>query len=521
MSVAPTAAQRASLSPAPNSVPGMVSPVRAHAADHRPPRSADTTGAPTGSRRTLFLSVPAGHHVADLARGPFLRTLLDARPRPQVVVLSPFAADPHLVSELERQDVRCAPVFAAPLGLGARVVDSILSERFLLDSGLRAVRIQRDRARLMETWRGRRALIALKAAVCRLPVSRRAWFQVAQRIADVSAYRTLFETHRPDLLVTATAGFLPIEMPLIYAAKRFGVSQMGVDLGWDNLSSKYHTVLPVDHLAVWNETMREEAVRFHGFAADRVMVTGALPFDAYFSGEPIPTRAELCASVGADPARPLVTLATAPALVYPTTDHIVEILARAIDDGALDAEAQLLVRVHPRDHADLYVRFHDGRHVFVEKPFEQLQRSRGAPELDSFTPVAAGRRRLAATMAHSDVVVNFASTTTVEAAIFDTPVVNIGFDDTPALPLPLSIGRYYQFEHYQPVVETGAAHVATSADDLVGAVGRYLADPAIDAEGRRELVRRCCTFTDGRASIRLARWVLDTLAETAPAEARS
>ena len=124
-------------------------------------------------------------------------------------------------------------------------------------------------------------------------------------------------------------------------------------------------------------------------------------------------------------------------------------------------------------------------------------------------------------MAHSDVVVNFASTTTVEAAIFDTPVVNIGFDDTPALPLPLSIGRYYQFEHYQPVVETGAAHVATSADDLVGAVGRYLADPAIDAEGRRELVRRCCTFTDGRASIRLARWVLDTLAETAPAEARS
>ncbi|HIE93722.1 MAG TPA: hypothetical protein EYQ83_12970 [Acidobacteria bacterium] len=63
--------------------------------------------------------------------------------------------------------------------------------------------------------------------------------------------------------------------------------------------------------------------------------------------------------------------------------------------------------------------------------------------------------------------------------------------------------------------------MAASAADLVGAVGRYLADPATDAEGRRQLVRRCCTFTDGRASVRLARWVLNTLAETAPAEARS
>ncbi len=471
--------------------------------------------------RTMFLSVPAGHHVADLTRGSFLRALLDAQPRPRIVVLSPFASDPQLVSELERQDVRCVPMFAPPPSLGARVVDSILSERFLLESRLRAVRIQRDRARLMEKWRGRGALIALKAAVCRLPVSRRGWFRVAQRITDVSGYRTLFQTHRPDLLVTATAGFLPIEVPLIYAAKRFGVPQMGVDLGWDNLSSKYHTVLPVDQLAVWNETMRDEAVRYHGFRADHVRVTGALPFDAYFGGEPIPTRAELCASVGADPARPLVTLATAPALVYPTTDRVVEILVRAIDEGAFGNEAQLLVRVHPRDHVDLYSRFHDGRHVFVEKPFQQLEWSHGSPELDSFTPGTEDRRRLAATLAHSDVIVNFASTTTVEAALFDTPVVNIGFDETPDLPLPLSITRYYQFEHYQPVVETGAAHVAVSAIDLVRAVARYLADPARDGVGRRALARRCCAFTDGQAGARLGQWVLDTLAATPPAGAPS
>ena len=469
------------------------------------------TPGPAEAMGTIFLSVPTGHHVADLIRGPFLPSLLAARPCPKVVVLSPFASDGRVTAELEGIGVGCQPLPDAHPHVAARVVDSILSEKFLLASGLRAPRLQRDRARLLDRWRGRRALIALKTALCRLPVSRGTWFRVAEAVTDMTAYRTLFDTHRPDLLVTATAGFLPIEVPLIYAAKRCGVPQMGVDLGWDNLSSKYHTVLPVDYLAVWNETMRDEAIRYHSFHPDRVRVTGAVPFDTYFGIEAIPTRAELFASIGADPTRPLVTLATAPAPVYPTTVRVVETLVAAVRSGAFGVEAQLLVRVHPRDAFEAFARFQDGRCVFVEKPFQRLERSPGLPELDAFTPGTDGRRRLAATLAHSDVVVNFASTTTIEAALFDTPVVNIGYDETPDLPLPLSIGRYYQYEHYQPVVETGAARVATSAADLVAAVRSYLADPEADADARRELVRRCCTFTDGCAGARLGRWVLDTL----------
>ena len=471
--------------------------------------------------RTILLSVPAGHHVSDLIHGRFLPTLLAGPSPPRVVVISPFAADRGLARDLECAGVTGEPLPVGRIGTAGRVVDSILSERFLIESGLRAVRLQRDRARLLEGWRGRRAMIALKAAVCRLPLSRRSWFRIAQRVSDVSAYRRLFETHRPALLVTATAGFLAVEVPLIYAAKRLGVPQMGVDLGWDNLSSKYHTVLPVDHLAVWNETMRDEAVRYHRFHPDRVKVTGALPFDTYFGADAIPTRRELCESVGADPAHPLVTLATTPAGVYATTERIVETLSGAIGRGALGSRGvQLLVRVHPRDHAERYTRFHDGRRVFVEKPFKRLERSRGLADLDAFTPGADGRRRLAATLAHSDVVVNFASTTTVEAALFDTPVVNIGFDELPDLDPPLSIRRYYDYEHYQPVVDTGAAAIAASAGELVDAVRRYLQAPETDADGRRELVRRCCTFTDGRSGVRLARWVLDVLDATPRARIR-
>jgi len=465
-------------------------------------------------QRTIFLSVPAGHHVADLIRGPFLRSLLDARPSLRIAVLSPFVSDDRLSTELKRAGVTCLSLPEFRPGVAARVVDSVLSEKFLLESGLRAVRLQRDRARLLNRWPGRQVMSALKGAVCRLPVSRSSWFRLAAALTNLDGYRSLFESYRPVMLVTATAGFFLAEVPLIYAAKRFGVPQMGVDLGWDNLSSKYHTVLPVDHLAVWNETMRAEAIRYHGFRPDRVEVTGPLPFDVYRQADKIPTRDELIGSFGGDPARPLVTLATAPAAVYPTTDRVVATLATALRDGELGAGVQLLVRVHPRDAGESYARFHDGRQVFVEKPFQRLQCGPGVAYFDAFTPGVDGRRRLAATLAHSDVIVNFASTTTIEAALFNTPVVNIGYDEMPGMSLPLSIGRYYHYEHYQAVVETKAARVATSSDDLVASVRRYLADPTVGTEARRELVRRCCGFPAGGASERLAQWVLHTLQQT-------
>ena len=109
---------------------------------------------------------------------------------------------------------------------------------------------------------------------------------------------------------------------------------------------------------------------------------------------------------------------------------------------------------------------------------------------------------------------NFASTTTIEAALFDTPIVNVGYDEVPNLDLPLSISRYYQYEHYQAVVETQAARIATSPGDLIELVRSYLVDPRKDTEARRALVHRCCGVPAGGASERLAGWVLRTLRQT-------
>jgi hypothetical protein len=56
-----------------------------------------------------------------------------------------------------------------------------------------------------------------------------------------------------------------------------------------------------------------------------------------------------------------------------------------------------------------------------------------------------------------------------------------------------------------------AVRVAESPEQMVAAVARYLGDPALDAEGRRQVVLDQCQYTDGQSAARMAAAVLDEL----------
>ena len=62
--------------------------------------------------------------------------------------------------------------------------------------------------------------------------------------------------------------------------------------------------------------------------------------------------------------------------------------------------------------------------MIVEKPFKETIVAEGS----NVDPSRDNRLHLANTLKHSDVIVNVASTIAIEAAIMDTPVVNIAFD---------------------------------------------------------------------------------------------
>ena len=74
--------------------------------------------------------------------------------------------------------------------------------------------------------------------------------------------------------------------------------------------------------------------------------------------------------------------------------------------------------------------------------------------------------RLANSLKHSDVVINTESTLSLDASANDTPVILIGYDGDRQVPYWDSVERIYEREHYSHVVETHAAPLVKSHDEL-------------------------------------------------------
>ncbi len=459
---------------------------------------------------TVLLTLPTGHNVANVLGTDVVRTMLNGGSSVRLVVLSPPGAVPN-AADFKGEPIEFHALQRYRPNRLARAIDSILSEQFLRSSQLTAVKLQRDRARMLRTSPVRPILLRAKEAVAGAPVPRSLWYSLAQQVDGRGLYSQLFDQYSPDLVVTSTAGFALGEIPVIFEAERRGIPQMAIDLGWDTLSSKYHTIMPVDRLVVWNKQMRDEALRFHRFAPAQVEVAGVPQFDQYFGSMAVPSRDAFMQTIGAESGRRLITVATTAAGTYPGTAAVIGALARALSDDSLGQPAQVLVRLHPRDTLDSYEALQQLPHVFIDPQVKRLRAHGRGTDFDALATTHEDRVHLAATLVHSDVVINFASTTTIEACIFDTPVVNIGFDDVRDVPLALSIRRYFAYEHYQPVLQTGAARVAQSPADLLELVRRYLAEPSLDREGRARLVSETCEYTDGRSGVRVGQAVLRTL----------
>jgi hypothetical protein len=458
--------------------------------------------------RHVFVSVPHGTSAGNMLRsGCLLDRLLESDPALHIVLLSPMANDPQFVREFERPRVTVIDQPPhVPSGLEARLL-AIVQASYLSQGQTESVRIrlQEARANGIIRWLGLKGLIG---RVLVQPFTRNgSRYALSDRLVSHPAMEALFDKYQPVLVVAANPGLVFSEVPLLRTARRRGVRSMAIDPSWDNFTNKLIPVRQVDRLVVWNDIMKQQAVALHGYAPDAIRVAGAPQFDPHFRART--PRPEFFARIGADPSRRLIALTTTPRSLYSHHDHVLRALVEAMQDGRL-VNAQVLVRLHPRDEFDAYREFAATPHVIIEKPFRDTVKVADGLAIDV---MPEHQKHLGDTLCHADVVVNVASTISVEACIFDTPVVNINFDGPAESPYVKSARRYYSFTHYVNITSRGAVRVAASPAELVSAVAAYLADPSLDAAGRKQVVLDQCQFTDGRSAERVAGLVLAELSD--------
>ncbi len=461
----------------------------------------------------LLWVVINGSSAGNVLRTGVLARLLDLVPDARVVLMSPLVADAAFTAEFAHPRVAFEPLPAHMPGRLERRLINLLQAHYFERCTTETIRIKVAAGHVGTAMRFR----AVRARVGRALAPRAAegrWYDVVDRVVTNASTDAVIARWRPTLVAASTPGLSFAEMPVLRSAARQGIPTMAVDLSWDNLTNKLLPIRRLNRLVVWNDTMKAEAHDLHGYDRADVDVCGPPQFDAYFASDARSSRADFCRRVGVDPASHLLTLTTVPAESYPRHDIVIDHLLKAIHNNAFAQPCDLLVRVHPRDDLRKYERYRGIPHVSIEKPFRDGARSGDGHSVDV---TVENTRHLADTMRYSDVVLNVASTITIEAAIFDTPVVNIAFDerDAEAQPFLESPLRYYSYTHYQQIVGAGAVRIAKTPSQMIELVNAYLRDPSLDAAGRRRVVLEQCQFTDGRSAERVAHAMARQLAANA------
>jgi hypothetical protein len=131
---------------------------------------------------------------------------------------------------------------------------------------------------------------------------------VCERAIPPSQTLTKFFQHvRPDVVVVSplVTDQCP-QVDMVKAAQAMGLPNALSVASWDHLTTKGLMRIEPDRVLVWNPRQREEALAYHRVRPERIVVTGAQPFDRWFGRSPRRNRTEFCRHVGLPDDRPFV-----------------------------------------------------------------------------------------------------------------------------------------------------------------------------------------------------------------------
>ncbi|HVW19100.1 MAG TPA: hypothetical protein VHB30_12715 [Solirubrobacteraceae bacterium] len=314
--------------------------------------------------------------------------------------------------------------------------------------------------------------------------------RVLGRLGLNEGFQRILREVDPELVVAPVAGTEAAAYDLERGASAVGARTVLLVNGWDNVSSKaYFPVLP-DLLGVWGDQSVEHAVAMHGIPRERAVPIGVPTFEGHFAWDP--------ASSASPYDFPYVLFAGC-AIPFDERTALRRV-AEALDRAGSDAK--IVYRPHPwrqpRRVDDTVAEGEFGRVVIDRQVRERYLEATGRmyvadgylPSLDYY-PALLGFARC---------VVCPLSTMMVEAAIVETPVVALAYDDR-VHDIPPSLAA--EFEHFQGMDDIDGFEVVRDLAELDGALARAGSRPAT-APSLREQISYWLYSDDRPYSERLA-----------------
>jgi len=334
-------------------------------------------------------------------------------------------------------------------------------------------------------------------------------------IRDITRY--LFcKIVKPDIFFEYFTKYDPVLvfLPDIYStedvylgleARRKNIFTVGMVRSWDNITSKGTCLFLPDKLIVHNEELKKQAIEILGLKPTGIEVTGLPHFDYYYGYKPTPREdflKKLSLPINCRYLLHVPYLGT----YKQSVNETLQIIDEAIKIGKLPTDLKIIVRMPPSYNAgfnDLWT----SERIFIDYPGYKINQV-GKSDWE-FTD--SDMVHFADSLIHASVILNFASTVTIDAAALDRPVINLSFDGFFKKDFSHSINDIYIVDHFINVLRSEGSPRVKNKEELFVTINNYLSNSNIDSVGRNKIVSDQCFRLDGRAGERVANYLQEIL----------
>lgn len=261
-----------------------------------------------------------------------------------------------------------------------------------------------------------------------------------------------------QFVITGSPGFFALDQVFMIESKRLRIPTHCVVSSWDNMTSRGPMIGRPQTLMVWNEYMRDDAVRIHQYPSDRIYVVGSLQFTPY--GAPVtPEETDyLYARLGLPRGIPY--------LLYCTGQHFpqyeagdVQVLASLLPATEY-ADIPLVVRLHPQADSKPFEAVTDPKVILDYAP--RFAWGGGSGSRFDLSEI----RYMAALLSNAKIIIaSWGTTVLLEAAIWGKPALQLRWMDSVPRKHPdqaVWIRRMQEYIHLIAFDATGSRHFCDS-----------------------------------------------------------
>ncbi|MDG1804977.1 hypothetical protein [Flavicella sp.] len=297
--------------------------------------------------------------------------------------------------------------------------------------------------------------------------------------AEVLGFEKELKLIQPDIVFNTSHIHNLLSLDLMYAAKKLNLKTATFLFSWDNLTSQGRILPDYDFYFTWNKKIKDDLLNYYpNLSSKNIFVTGTPQFDFHFNEDYIMSKDELYKYLKLEPQKKIVLYSTGMSYYTPKEYVIVKDIQERLKK--IDENLVLVVRIYAKDdNTEYYKLREETKDIVIPDHFW---------ELNHLTPTIKDITLFNSLLNHCLVGINVASTVSLDLAVLDKPVINVAYNPPGENVYPNDYLKIYEFDHYKPIIESGAISLAKTPEELEVFIKKNALNPNFLRSERKALV---------------------------------